>query len=171
MYQSTFVSFIKIGAGKMDFSYGPNYNCKLRCGYIHIYITHCPLSYTRRPCYGVFLHCSTVQFSNVSNNTCLALLPTWHNSTMILLHKANCLPVMLNIPEDLIFSNQDVATYKQKMRFCFTIISSLQKNITPLFVAQVQHPPKKYFWTNQWIFMKFCVLYKLFLKNASLLGL
>lgn len=61
-----------------------------------------------------------------SFKNCLALLPTQHNSTTILLHKTNCLPVTLNIQEDLPFSNHDVAMYKQKMRFCFTTILSLQ---------------------------------------------
>jgi hypothetical protein len=141
--------------------------------YIYIHISHtAPYPYARRPCYGVFLYCYTIQFSNVSNNTCLALLPTQHNSTTIILHKANCLPVILNIPQDLIFSNQDVALYKQKMRFCFTIIPSLQIKYHTTVCGAGSRPSQKVFLNKPMNFHEtLCVFYtNLFLKTQAFWG-
>ena len=153
---------LKLEQGKLHFSYGHNCNYKFRhvrvCLYTHTH-THRTL-----PLFHMPEGHSMVCFYTV-NSTCLALPPTQHNSTMILLQKANCLAVdVLNIPEDLIFNNQDIITYNLKLQFCFTLISSLEKKYHAAVCSPCSPPPhKKDFWTKQRIFMQIWVFYKLFL--------
>jgi hypothetical protein len=80
---------------------------------------------------------------------------------------------MLNIAEDLIFTNQDVTMNKQNLRFCFTIISPLQiqYHTTVCGPGSTASPvPKSISGKPTSFHETLCVCYKLFLKDGSLLG-